>query len=139
MQTYLVYWGAGLSTILACIKLWEVWRNRFRIDVSYNFTSDPLETGNEIYIRNLAHHPIILPYWEVLLRSGRWPFRKYQTLIEPEPDAIRDTRIEAHTTHTLRFLEGDHFAWGDAALKGRTMFIRVHVAGRSPVLKYVYG
>lgn len=139
MQIYFAYWGAGLSTVLACVKLWEVWCNRFRISVSYNFTSDPHETGNEIYIRNLAHHPIILSYWEVLLFSGRKPFRRSETLIEPEPDEIRDVKIEAHSTHTLRFMEGNHFEWGAAALGGRKMFIRIHIAGRSPVLKYIFG
>ena len=139
MQSILVYWGAGLSTVLAFVKLWEVWRNRFRIGVSYNFTSDPHETGNEIYIRNLAHHPIILCYWEVLLLSGRRPFRTFEPLAEPEPDEIRDVKIEAHSTHTLRFLEADHFEWGSAALKGRKMFLRIHIAGRSPIAKYIYG
>jgi len=30
-------WGAGLSTLLAFIKVWEVWSSRRRIEVSYSF------------------------------------------------------------------------------------------------------
>jgi hypothetical protein len=38
--TLIAWWGAGLSTLLAIIKVWEIWRDRFQLDVSYNFRSD---------------------------------------------------------------------------------------------------
>lgn len=137
LMSFVAWWGACLSTALAGVKLWELWRDRFRVSVSYNFTSDP-DSGNEIFVRNLAQHPIILSYWEVLLVSRYPPFRKFSGVVEPSPD-IRDFRIDAHSTYTLHFRYGDHFNWGVEFLKGRRIYIRLHVAGRRPILKYVYG
>lgn len=82
-SSYIAYWGAGLSTLLALVKLWELWRDRFRIDVSYNFSGEP-SNGNKIILRNLSNKPIILEYWEVLYCSGRWPRKKFQEIIYPD-------------------------------------------------------
>lgn len=134
---YIAWWGAGLSTLLAVVKLWELWRDRFRIDVGYNFTSDP-ETGNEVFVRNLSAKPIILSYWELLYGEGSWPFRKLTEFESPGPD-VSDTRIEPHSSKTFTFAEGSHFDWGHRTLQGRKIYMRLYVAGRRPVLKKVYG
>jgi hypothetical protein len=65
-SSLIAWWGAGLSTLLAVVKLFELWRDRFRVDVSYNFTGNE-SIGNEILIRNLSSRPLILAYWELLL------------------------------------------------------------------------
>ena len=136
-MTFLAWWGACLSTLLAVVKLWEIWRDRFRIDVGYNFTGQP-DIGNEVFIRNLTGYPIILSYWELLWLSGRWPFRVESQLFTPEDDA-RDIRIEAHSSLTLAFKGQDHFDWGVDALKGRRIYIRLCIAGRRRILRKVYG
>jgi len=136
MTGYIAWWGAALSTLLAAIKVWELWRDRFRIDVGYDFTSSA-EIGNEIHIRNLAGHPIILSFWELELNAGRWPFRKTGFLIFREPGG-GDIRIEPHSTHTLRFQEENHFDWGYKALNGRRIYLRLHIAGRKPQRVLVY-
>ena len=134
---YVAWWGAGLSTLLAVVKLWELWRDRFRIDVGHNFTSEP-EIGNEIFVRNLSVKPIILSHWELLHGSGIWPFRKFTELESPGPSAS-DIRIEPHSSKTFTFSEVNHFDWGHKALQGRKIYMRLYVAGRRPVLKKVYG
>ena len=136
-MSFIAWWGACLSTLLAIAKLWELWRDRFRVSVSYQLTSDR-EEGNELFIRNLAQHPVILSYWEVVWVSRYWPFRKFSTLVEPF-HLIRDIRIEAHSTFTLEFRNEDYFDWGVDALNGRRIYIRLHFAGRRPNLNYVIG
>ena len=136
-MTFLAWWGACLSTFLAMVKLWEIWRDRFRIDVGYNFTGQP-DIGNEIFVRNLTGYPIILSYWELLLLSGHWPFRIESNSVTPQEDA-RDTRIEAHSSLTLAFSGQEHFDWGVEALRGRRIYLRLYIAGRRPVLRKVYG
>jgi hypothetical protein len=130
------WWGAGLSTLLAILKIWEIWRDRFQLDVSYSFTSDE-NIGNEILIRNLSSRPFILKYWELLYGSGRWPRRKFEPIEHAEHDA-GDSRIEPHATLTLHFADAQHFSWGHEALKGRKIYIRIHIAGRKPILRLVY-
>lgn len=134
---YIAWWGAALSTLLALVKLWELWNARFRIEVGYNFTSEP-DIGNEVFIRNLSSKPIILSYWELLYGSGFLPFRKLEEFESPGPDAS-DIRIEAHSSEIFTFAEASHFAWGYKALQGRKIYMRLHVAGRRPVLKKLYG
>jgi hypothetical protein len=134
---YIAWWGAGLSTLLAFVKLWELWRDRFRIDIGYGFTGDP-GMGNDIHIRNLAGKPIILGYWELFYRSNWWPLRKDSHIDSPGPDA-HDVRIEGHSSKTINFSGIDHFDWGWKAMKGRRIYIRLHIAGRRPKVKKVYG
>lgn len=133
----MAWWGAGLSTLLALVKLFELWRDRFRIDVGCNLTSEP-EIGNEILVRNLSAKPIILSYWQLLHGSGVWPFRKFSEFESPGPDA-RDIKIEPHSSETFSFAEAYHFDWRKKSLKGRKIYIRLYVVGRRPVLKKVYG
>jgi hypothetical protein len=132
----IAWWGAGLSTLLAIVKLFELWRDRFRVDVSYNFTSSE-NIGNEIFIRNLSNRSLILTHWELLYCSGRWPRRSFEPFDSAEFDA-GDHRLEPYTTHTLRFAEANYFSSGHKALNGRRIFIRLHVAGRKPILRLVY-
>lgn len=133
---FIAWWGAGLSTLLAAVKLFELWRDRFRIEVSYNFTGHE-SIGNEILIRNLSDRSLILTHWELFYCSGRWPRRSFEPLQSAEFDS-GDHRLEPHTTHTLRFSEENYFDWGHKVLSGRRIFVRIHVAGRQPILKVVY-
>ncbi len=132
----IAWWGAGLSTLLAVVKILELWRDRFQIDVSYNFTSSE-SIGNEILIRNLSNRPLILTHWELLYCSGRWPRRSFEPLESAEFDS-GDRRLEPYATHTLHFAEANYFSSSPKALKGRRIFVLLHVAGRRPILKLVY-
>jgi len=132
----IAWWGAGLSTVLAVIKGLEIWRDRFQLEVDHNFISDE-SMGNTILIRNLSSRPFILTYWELLYCSGRWPRRKFEALSSREHDE-RDCKIEPHTTHELYFADEHYFDWGYKSLKGRKIYIRLHIAGRKSILRLVY-
>lgn len=135
-STYIAWWGACLSTVLAGVKLWELWRDRFQLDVSFNFRSVP-ELGNDIFIRNLSGRPLILTFWEVVYCSGRWPRRTFDPLEFADPNN-GDCKVDPHGTHTLHFADANYFHWGHIALNGRSIFVRLHVAGRRPILRKVY-
>lgn len=135
-STLVAWWGAGLSTLLAIVKLFELWRDRFRIDVSHNFTGDEI-IGNEILIRNLSSRSLILTHWELLYCSGRWPRRHLESFASAEYDS-GDRRLEPHATHTLHFAGENYFSWEHNQLNGRRIFIRIHVAGRRPTLRLIY-
>jgi hypothetical protein len=134
--TLVAAWGAGLSTLLASIKIWEIWRDRFRLEVSHSFTSSE-SIGNDVLIRNLSARPIIISYWELLYCTGRWPRRKFQSIAHPDYDD-GDSRLEPHTTETLHFANENYFASDLGSLNGRRIYIRIHVAGRKPVLRLIY-
>jgi hypothetical protein len=130
------WWGAALATVLALIKVWELWRDRFRLDVSYNF-SGLSSIGNKVLIRNIGSRPLILTHWDLLYGSRRWPFRRFEHLASADFEE-GDTTIEAGDTHTLHFDEQDHFDWGASALRGRSIYIRLFVAGRRPRIRRVF-
>jgi hypothetical protein len=135
-SSLIAWWGAGLSTLLAVVKLFELWRDRFRVDVSYNFTGSE-SIGNEILIRNISSRPLILAHWELLYCSGRWPRRQFESFESAEFDA-GDRKLEPYATHTLHFSDANYFSWGHKVLNGRRILIRLDIAGRKPLLKLVY-
>ncbi|MDO8826611.1 hypothetical protein [Methylophaga sp.] len=135
-SSLIAWWGAILSTVLAVVKLFELWRDRDRVGVSYNFTGNE-SIGNEILIRNLSSRPLILAHWELLYCSGRWPIRKFKSFESAEFDA-GDRKLEPYATHALHFSCANYFSWGHKALNGRRIFIRLHIAGRKPLLELVY-
>ena len=126
-------WGAGLSTTLAFIKIWEVWSSRRRIEVSYGFVGIP-EVGNDIIIRNLSDKPMIVTYWELLFcerKSLKWiPYKNEN----PEEDT-QDLCIAAHSSETLHFRDQYYFEWGHKALGGKRLYLKLHIAGRRKALK----
>jgi len=132
----IAWWGAGLSTLLALIKLWELWRNRFQFEVSYNFAGDP-EIGNKVLIRNLSSQSFLLTHWELCYCKGYWPFRTFQEIESADHDAT-DRKVEPQSTLILTFSEATHFDWGTKALNGRRIFIRIWFAGRRPAYRKVY-
>jgi len=132
----LAWWGAGLSTLLALVKIWEFWRDRFRVEVSHNFAGDP-QIGNEVLIRNLSSRPFILTHWELSLCHRRWLRRVFTHISSASHDA-GDRTVSAHSTCTLKFAEQHYFDWGWKSLNGRSIVIRLYVAGRKPILRLVY-
>ncbi|MCF6217248.1 MAG: hypothetical protein L3J62_01680 [Gammaproteobacteria bacterium] len=129
----LALWGAGLSTALALVKMWELWSSRSRIEVSYGFSSGP--DGNDIIIRNLSDKPMTLTYWELLFcerKSLKWiPYRN-----ENPAENTRDIFISAHSSKTLNFSGQDYFEWGQA-LTGKRLYLNLHIAGKRSAIKHL--
>ena len=129
-------WGAVLSTFLAGVKLWEIWRDRHRIEIGRVFTSDE-SIGNTISIRNLSSRAFLISYWELVYSTGWWPFRKLEAFRSQDFD-VNDQKVEAYSTYKLTFSDQDYFGSSPKALKDRKIYIRICVAGRKPVLMLVY-
>ena len=97
-----------------------------------------LRQGKTITIRNVSGRPLILSYWELQYGRGWWPFRRFETFQWPEPDDVTDCTIDAYSSHMLAFANAEHFEWGVATLRGRSLHIRLHFAGRRPTTLLVY-
>lgn len=128
----LALWGAVLSSILAGIKIYEFWGNRFRVNTRYHFTSDPY-VGNQISIRNLSTKPIILEHWEIYYAKGYWPIWKLKEITSPGDDSC-DLQIMPNDSRTFKFSESEYFSWNN----GRRIVIELWIAGRRPFYKTVY-
>jgi len=134
----LAVWGVVLSTILAGVKFWEIWKNRTRIEVSYNFTGSS-DIGNEVIIRNLTGTPILITYWELLWRHKSWFRWKQSKEINPD-EFFEDLKLGGNSSIKLTFREQDYFDWGSSALGNDRIFLRLRIAGKAkPILRKVYG
>lgn len=130
-------WGAGLSTVLAVLRIWELWKNRVSVEVSHNFTSDP-DIGNEVIIRNLTGTPVLVKYWELVWARRRWPKLQQSARMTPD-ERFADLQIPPHDSIKLPFRHGEHFDWGPRAQAGNSIYLRLHVAGKKrPIMKLVY-
>lgn len=136
MENYIAWWGAGLSTLLALIKLFELWNGRFRIETGYSFTGHP-DIGNDIFIRNLTSNRVILSYWELFYRSHYWPLVK-DSQIDSSED-ICEILIEPNSSKTLNFSGANSFSWGHKAMNKRRIYLRLNIAGRRAITKKIYG
>lgn len=83
---YIARWGARLSTLLTLVKIWELWRDRFRVDIGCTFNSDPNE-GNKVFVRNLSGTRMILTDWTLFYRHRFWSLKKDIYTASPEADA----------------------------------------------------
>ncbi|GAB3131243.1 hypothetical protein GCM10027256_37280 [Novispirillum itersonii subsp. nipponicum] len=131
-------YGAALSTVLAVVKVWEIWRDRFRLDIGCTFVGNP-EVGHEIRIRNLSTKPFILKYWDVFYGSSVCPFQKEELVSDRDFGNIDpDTTIAPASTHTLIFADESYFSVNHNSLRGRSVYIRLHIAGRKPIRRKLY-
>ncbi|MEH0164797.1 hypothetical protein [Roseateles microcysteis] len=105
-------------------------------NLSHSFTSNP-EEGNCVLVRNISGSPLLLTYWELYYVTGYWPLRSFEVIASPDYDHS-DSKVEAHSTTTLRFTGADYFGWSAKALDGRRIFIKVFIAGRRDRLFKVY-
>lgn len=135
-SVYIAWWGAGLSTLLSIVKFYELWQNRFRVEVGGKFTSDE-NIGNEILFRNLFNRPLIITYWELLYCTERWPLRKFD-LLESAGYDDGDRRLNPHATQNLIFSDDDYFATSPKTLRGRRIYIRLYFAGRNSTDRRIY-
>lgn len=102
-------WGALLSTALACVRMWELWMRRFRVEVGTMFTTSE-DIGHRVSVRNLSDNPLILEYWQVVRLSGHWPRTRETSLVSPGAE-VEDIAIPGHSTMPFTFAEQDHFPW----------------------------
>ncbi|MEN3758352.1 hypothetical protein ACEUBN_17430 [Aeromonas veronii] len=125
-------WGALLSTILFVLKLYEVWGQRFQIEVS-SITRSSVELGHDISIKNLSSKPVLLEYLELYSKKGWFPFSKCSYIWSPE-DSCLDARIEPFGKKTYNFNQGDYFSLSD-----KKVYMRLYFAGHKPFVKKITG
>jgi hypothetical protein len=115
-------YAAILSTFLLVIKLYELARDRFRLDAY--LTVDGRESDKEVVITNLSSKAIHIKYFELYWASTGWFSKKNHIPIDH--DFATKSQIGAYSTKSLAFTEEHNFG-----LKpGKKLYIRLHIAGQ---------
>ena len=134
--TAISWWGGILSTILAALKIWELWSDRFRVQVDGTFAGIP-EIGHRVHIQNLSPKPIIVKHWVIIYRYGFWPFHNDTPVIEKDYDE-NYVCIASFSTHSLDFRHEKYFDVNPKKLKNRSIYFRLHISGRRPLRYRLY-
>jgi hypothetical protein len=135
IKSWMPIWGAGLSSVLGAIKLWEVcWRDRVRLSITYSFSGSDQE-DDEVTIVNLSNQTIQVSHWSLAWRPKLWK-QGVVTDLTPCERGGR-FRIDPKSEHTLVFSGEDKFAWGAKASNGRSMCLTLWLFGRKRPMKLV--
>ncbi|WP_316235305.1 MULTISPECIES: hypothetical protein [unclassified Bradyrhizobium] len=134
----LAIWASVVSTMLAGIKILEMWRDRRRLTTSYNFAA-PGHGGNKITIENPSKTPVMISYWELL-----W-VKRHHLKIEttggrfPTDEGYCSITIPEHGRHILTFDDAEYFDWGHSTTNKRKLYLKLHIVGRrKPLTLSVY-
>ena len=136
VKDLMAVWGGLLSTGLAGIKVFEWWRDRDRLDISFG-SSTSVEHGNQIQIRNLSNRPIIIKHWELFFAFDP-KGKKDCEVVESADYDDGDLTIAAHTSKQWNFCEQRYFSTSDKHLRGRSIYLRLCIAGRKDLTTKLY-
>jgi len=136
VKDLMAVWGGLLSTGLAGIKVFEWWRDRDRVDISFG-SSTSVEHGNQIQIRNLSNRPIIITHWELFFAFDSKGERDYEPFDSDDYDD-GDLTIAAHASKQWNFCEARYFSTSDKHLRGRSIYLRLSIAGRKDLTTKLY-
>lgn len=118
-----------------------MWRDRFRIEVTSLLRSDP-DRGNDVLIRNLSSNRILIARWEVCYGPERSTDKDLEVILDSTMGEVEsgssDINIDAYSSYTMNFEGDDHFNFDVRTLRGRCIYLRLWIAGRTPILKMIY-
>lgn len=130
----LAVWGSALSTILAGVKVWEVWNNRLKIDVSAKWTESE-DIGHSITIRNLSSFPVMLVGWELFYRQQKFLIPQDE-LIEKNDFDWSDVTINPVSVFSLDFNGQDYFSTRKT-LEGNVICIKLYFSRNKPITRQI--
>ena len=136
VKDWMAVLGGLLSTGLAGIKVYGWWRYRDRLDISFG-SSTSVEHGNQIQIRNLSKRPIIVKHWELFFAFDPKGKRDCEFVESADYDD-GDLTIAAHASKQWNFCEARYFSTSDKHRRGRSIFLRLCIAGRKDLTTKLY-
>jgi hypothetical protein len=136
MQTVFTIWATALSTGLAGVKAFELFRDRARLTVSYGFTAEAAYGPNTLTLENPSKTPIMLTYWELYWLEPR-PIFKTTIVGGRTPNAgYCNITIAAQSRHTLEFADKEWFPIPQVNLAHSCKLVLfLHVVGRRRPLR----
>lgn len=134
----LAIWASLVSTMLAGIKILEVWRDRLQLTTSRNFAA-PGHGGNEIIIENPSKTPVMISYWELLWIKQRHLRKETTGGRFPPDEGYCSITILGHGRHVLTFDDAEYFDWGQSTTSKGKLYLKLHIVGRRrPLTLQVY-
>ena len=103
MMQFLAAWGAVLSTLLASIKVYELWsQERVRLTASF-FCSGRGGQSDKITITNLSKKPLHITSWKIVWRSVKKDLISLQVAPGRDFSDLTSFTIGSHASHLIEF------------------------------------
>jgi hypothetical protein len=123
-------WGACVPTILAVVKLWEIfWKDRIRLATTYSFTGEE-GASDTITVVNLSGAPVQVSGWMLAWKPNffsRWNTSTIEVTHDEEGTMFT---IPAKDCYTLEFQESDKFDWSYRNALHRQLYLTLRIFGR---------
>jgi hypothetical protein len=130
MMQFLAAWGAVLSTLLASIKVYELWsQERVRLTASF-FCSGRGGQSDKITITNLSKKPLHITSWKIVWRSVKKDLISLQVAPGRDFSDLTSFTIGSHASHLIEFSEIDKFDTNFKISDGRKLYIDLIIAGQ---------
>jgi hypothetical protein len=108
ITTLIAFWGAGISTALAIIKLVEFRRTFTRVEANWVLRGHE-EIGHDVLILNNSAQPIFITSFDVVRAKRKWLKRTVTKVEFSLEDQHAAYRIESFGAKELNFSEADYF------------------------------
>lgn len=135
LKTVAAVWGAVLSTALAGVKVWEIWRDRVFLTTSYGFSSSPDYGDTSVTVENPTGTPVLVTYWELVWADRQFGITRFERGQAYPDEGYCNITIGAHDRHRFPFGGEDWFRPVDK-IEGHPvkLYLRLFVAGRKNAL-----
>lgn len=138
--TVVAWWGAGLSSILGAVTIYDRFFRKPVPETTYMLAGDA-GVGSQIVVINTSPTPLLVKHWSLYYAKPErqlWLRRDYELASPDDLDADVRT-IPPHSSWALQFVDGDHFSWGPSMAKRGQLYIELRLAGRiRPIVLHVY-
>jgi hypothetical protein len=123
-------WGAGVSTLLGLVKIWETfWKDRLRLEATHSFI-DPCEKADEITVVNLSGLPVQVSHWTLAWKPNPFRWRTSEIDVTPEPECVGRFTIPSKGNYTLYFEEDAKFDSSYRTARHRNLYLTLNIFGR---------
>lgn len=136
---WVAMWGAGLSTLIGAVQLYDRFIRRPVPHISYCFRT-LAEEGNEIILANGSDRPLMVDHWTLFWAVPKGIFGLNPTSVVvsyPDDDGLGGQMILApHTFKNLSFVDEHHFGWQRINYRER-LYLRLNIVGRKADVEFL--
>lgn len=131
------WWGAGLSSVLGAISIFDRYFKKPIPVTSYMFSTSH-EHGNQISLINGTSVPVMVQHWEIFWgRPDGIHLLRGEAVVERDYDDLAVLVLQPYSSSDWSFTDQHHFGWKmDGKLQ---LYVELQVVGRAkPVIVHIY-
>jgi hypothetical protein len=128
---FIQYWGAGVATILAIIRVWEFVRDRRQLHLTYS----SMDRETKIVVSSIGKNSVFVQSYFLYWRSSRWfGKRKALDLAFPEDEIINHS-VSIDKPLVLIFAEQNYFSMRRSDMPNAKLYLGLIISGRrNPII-----